>query len=195
MAARKGALDSIKAGISGLASREKLGKLASRLPFVKRGSAASPEPFSTIEDDTPLGDLLSLQNAAPLAPPPKEAREKLDIRGMIEPALRRGPVVIGILSTLGLALVIAIVAVAVTLPPKAPKAAPPMTKEGIALVKQWLPPPGDPLEARMETERSGPATYTNADAVELGSPADSRAAAALAEKNDEAIEDLYGTVP
>jgi hypothetical protein len=195
MASAKGARDSIMAGLSRLASRAKLGNIASRLTFLKRSTDASPEPFSTIEDDTPLGDLLSSRNAAPVAPASKKGRERPDVRGLLELALKRRPVVIGVLTALALALVVAIVAVVVTIPPKPLKAAPAFTKEGIALVKQWLPPPGDPLEPHMEMERSGPATYTSADAVKLGFPADPRAAASLAEKNDEAIEDLYGTVP
>jgi hypothetical protein len=195
MASAKGGLDSIKAGIRGLASRAKIGKLASRLSFLKRSTPASPEPFSTIEDDTPLGDLLSSRNAAPVGPKSKGERERPDVRGILELALKRKPFIIGLLSTLAVAFIVAVVAVAVTIPPTAPKAAPAFTKEGLALVKQWLPPPGDPLEPRIEMERSGIPTYTSADAAKLGRPADPRAAASLAEKNDEAIEDLYGTVP
>jgi hypothetical protein len=195
MASAKDALDSIKAGIGGLASRAKLRNPASRLPFLKRGTPSSPEPFSTIEDDTPLGDLLSSQNAAPVAPSSKADRERPDVRGILELALKRRPVVIGVLATLAVAFIVAVVAVAVTIPPKAPKAESAFTKEGMALVKQWLQPPGDLLEPRIEMERSGPATYTPADAAKLGLPSDPRAAASLAEKNDEAIEDLYGTVP
>jgi hypothetical protein len=195
MASAKNAFDSIKDGVGGLASRVKLGGLASRLPFLKRGASESPEPFSTIEDDTPLGDLLSSRNAAPVASSSSSGRARLDLRGVMETALKNRSVVIGVLSALAFVLVIAVVAVVVTIPPKPLKQALPFTKEGRALVKQWLSPRGDPLEPRIEMERKGDQAYTAADAAKLGLPADPRTTAALAEKNDEAIEDLYGTVP
>ena len=72
MAAKKGGLDSLKAAVGGLASR---------LPFPKRTEAA-PEPFSAIEDDTPLGDLLSSENAAPGPVDRKEGRERADLKAL-----------------------------------------------------------------------------------------------------------------
>jgi hypothetical protein len=186
MAKSKGALDSIKAN---------LGDLASRIPFAKRSTAATPEPFSSIEDDTPLGDLLSSQNVAPVAPASKSGRELPDLRGILASTLSRKPVLIGILGGLALILIIAVVAVAVSVPPKAPEEAAPFTKEGTALVKTWLLPPGDPLEPRMEMQRGGASAYKPEDAVKLGRPSDPGTATDLAAKNDEAIDDLYGTVP
>jgi hypothetical protein len=195
VADKKSGLDSIKAGIGGITSRAKLRALTSRLPFVKRASAPTPEPFSTIEDDTPLGDLLSSQNAAPIAPVSKAGRERPDIRGLLESAIKRRSVLIGMLTALALILIVAVVAIAVSVPPQAPKEAKPFTKAGETLVKSWLPPSGDPLEPRVEMEREGVPKYTAADAAKIGRPSDPGTAASLAEKNDEAIDDLYGTVP
>jgi hypothetical protein len=204
VAAKKGGLDSIKASISGFASRAKLGDfasraklggLASRLPFAKRASASTPEPFATIEDDTPVGDLLSSQNAAPPGPTAKAGRERPDIRGLLEAAIRSRNVVIGTLTVLALLLIVSVVAVLVSLPPAAPKEAKPFTQAGETIVKTWLLPPGDSLEPRVEMERSGHPTYRGEDAAKIGLPADPAAATSLIEKNDEAIEDLYGTVP
>ena len=186
MAGAKGPLDSIKAGI---------GSLASRLPFIKGKSVPTPEPFSSIEDDTPLGDLLSSRNAAPVSPKTKAKIERPDFRRLFETLLKRTPVLIGIIATIGLVIVVIIVSVATSLPPKTGKAAAAFTKEGEALVKQWLPPPGDPLEARVRMERSGVPSYSAADAAKIARPNDPGIAAGLAEKNDEAMEDLYGTVP
>jgi hypothetical protein len=179
-------IDSIKAGAA---------SLLSRLPFLKRGAAPSPEPFSAIEDETPLGDdLLATDNAAPVAKP-KAARESIDLRGLIVSAIKKPVVLISCLSVLGVILVIAVVSAIVTAPPAEAKAAPPFTKEGIALVKTWLPPPGDPLAPRMPMEREGLPAYGPADAAKLGIPTDPILLATLADRNDKAIEDLYGTAP
>lgn len=186
MAAKKVGLDSIRKSIAGLASR---------IPFLKRGFAPSPEPFSTIEDETPLGDLLSSQNAAHLAPAKKGGFEKPDFHGLFQSAVKHTPVLVGMLATLALLVITIVVAVATSLPPRAPKEAKAFTKEGEALVKQWLPPPGDPLEARMEMERVGVAIHSATDAARIGTPSDPGVLAGLIEKNNEAIEDLYGTVP
>jgi hypothetical protein len=184
--AKGGALDSIKAG---------LGSLISRLPFAKRPSPSAPEPFSTVEDETPLGDLLDADNAAPVSPSGKAAREKPDLGAAFGAAIKSPPVMIAALSVLGFLLIAAFVAIVVSSPPKKAAAEPPFTKEGEALVKTWLPPPGDPLSPNMEMERGAASVYSPADAARLGLPKDPLLMATLGERNDAAIEDLYGTVP
>jgi hypothetical protein len=195
MAKPKGPLDSIKAGLGSLASGAKLGSLASRLPFVKSSVPASPEPFSTIEDDTPLSDIVLSENAAPIGPSSKEGSARPDLKGILASIVGQKPVLIGLIGALAILVIIAVVAVAVTLPPKAPEAAKPFTKDGEALVRTWLIPPGDPLEPRIEMQRSETPAYTPRDAAKLGIPEDPEIVKSLAAKNDRAIRELYGTVP
>lgn len=183
MAERKGGFDSIKSGLNGLASR---------IPFLKRPVAPSPEPFSSIEDDTPLSDLALSENAAPAG---KKEGAKLDFKGILASLLGSKPVLFSLLGALGLVLVIVAVAVVVTIPPKAPEAAKPFTKEGTALVKTWLLPPGDPLEPRIEMQRSDNPKYAAEDAARLGLPKDPEILKKLRAKNDKAMGELYGTVP
>jgi hypothetical protein len=186
MAKAKGSFDSIRAG---------LGSFASKLPFVKRSIAPTPEPFSSIEDETPLSDILLSQNAAPIGGASKEGIERPDIRSILSAILGHRSVLIGLLGSLAVIVVIVVVAVAVTIPPKAPEAPKPFTKEGEALVRTWLVPAGDPLESRVEMQRSGVSAYTSEDAAKLGLPEDRETIEALAAKNDQAIRDLYGTAP
>jgi hypothetical protein len=195
MAASKGPLDSIKAGLGNLASSAKLGSIASRLPFVKRPISPSPEPFSTIEDDTPLSDIVLSENAAPVGASSKEGFARPDFKSFFASILGRKPVLIGLVGALAIIVIILVVAVAVTIPPKAPEAAKPFTKEGEALVRTWLVPPGDPLEPRVEMQRGEIPVYTPADAAKLGIPDDPEIIKKLAAKNDKAIRELYGTVP
>jgi hypothetical protein len=183
-----------KVGIEAI--KAKAASLVSRLPIPKRASASSPEPFSAVEDETPLGDdLLATDNAAPIAKPVKASRESFDFRGMLTGAFKLPVVRIASLSVLAVILIIAVVSVIVTAPPKAAKAAPQFTKEGIALVKTWLPPPGDPLAPRMAMEREGIPVYGPSEAAKLGIPTNPILLATLAERNDKAIDDLYGTAP
>jgi hypothetical protein len=186
VAKSKGAIDSIKAGIGGLASR---------IPFIKRSIPASPEPFSTIEDDTPLSDIVLSENAAPSGSAAKGGFEKADIRGALAALLGHKAVLIGLIGILAFVLIIIVVAVAVTIPPKAPEAAKGFTKEGQALVNTWLLPPGDPLDPRVEMQRSEVPVYTSEDAAKLGLPKDRETIDKLTAKSDAAMLDLYGTVP
>lgn len=186
MAESKSAIDSAKA---------KIGDLASRLPFFKRPVSPSPEPFSTIEDDTPLSDIVLSENAAPAGSSSKEGAERPDLRGILRSLLGHKPVLIGLIGGLAFLLILVVVALAVAAPPKAPEAVAPFTKEGEALVRTWILPPGDPLEPRVEMLRSEIPAYTAADAARLGIPEGREAIDKLVAKNDEAIRKLYGTVP
>jgi hypothetical protein len=189
---KKSALASI---VAGMASRAKSSGLSNRIPFLSRKSSPSPEPFSEIEDDTPLGDLLSAENAAPVAAKSDSGPERPDIRGIAASAIKRPAVLIGLLIALGFVLSLAIVAMIVSAPPASRKSSAPFTKEGESIVKSWLPPPGDPLEPKIELEREGLPTYGPADAAKVGLPKDPHIIERLSEKNDMALEDLYGTVP
>jgi hypothetical protein len=192
MAPSKKALDSIKKAVSGLSSRA---GLASRFPFLAKRKAASPEPFSAIEDETPVGDLLSAANAAHGMATQGRKREALDFRALIEAAVKKPSVLIGVFVVLAFLLALAVTAAIVTAPPKALAVTPPLTEKGEALVKSWLPPPGDPLEPRMAMERDGAPGWTAEDAARLGINPDPMVAAQLRDKNDEAIDDLFRTVP
>jgi len=178
--------------------RAALGGIASRLPFLRR-EAAAPEPFSAIEDDTPVSDLLSSANVAPGMAEQRIARERPALKAVaasaIESAVKSPPILLAIAVVVIFILALIVTAIVVASPPKASPAAAPFTRSGEALVGTWLPPPGDPLEPEMAMEREGQAKYTPADAARLGIDPDPRIAAALRVKNDEAIEDLYGTVP
>lgn len=189
MAKAKGRLDSIKRA---------LGAASARIPFLPKRPPAAAEPFSAIEDDTPLGDLLSSTNAAPSMVAP-QARERPDLRGLargaVEAASTSPPLLIGLGIVLAFLLLLAATALIVSAPPKAAAAAAPITREGRALVATWLAPPGDPLEPRMAMEREGAAAYTAEDAARLGLHADPPIMAELRDKNDKAIEDLLGTAP
>ena len=192
MAPSKKALDSIKKAVSGLSSRA---GLASRFPFLGKRKATSPEPFSAIEDATPLGDHLSAANAAHGMASKASKREALDFRALMESAVKNPSVLIGICVVLAFLLALVVTAVIVTAPPKALTVTPPLTEKGEALVKTWLPPPGDPLEPRMAMEREGAPAWSAEDAARFGINPDPVAAAQLRDKNDEAIDDLFRTVP
>jgi hypothetical protein len=184
--AKGGAFDSVKVGLS---------SLLSRLPFAKKSISSAPEPFSAIEDETPLGDLLEADNAAPVNSGAKSSFAKPELSEALKAAVKSPPVMIGIGTVLVFVLIAVVVSIIVSSPPRAVKAALPFTTAGEALVKTWLPPPGDPLSPRMEMERSESATYTPADAAKIGLPDDPLLMTTLGERNDAAIEDLYGTVP
>jgi hypothetical protein len=169
--------------------------LSARIPFLPKRQPVSREPFSAIEDDTPLGDLLSSDNAAPGMAPRAPGREKPDVRSLVTGALKSPPILIGTLVVLAFLLTLAVTALLVAAPPRASAAPPPFTEKGQALVKTWLVPPGDPFENRMSMEREGRVVYTAEDAARIGLKPDPAMEAALRDKNDEAIEDLYGTVP
>ena len=161
--------------------------------------------LSAIEDDTPLGDLLSSENAAPPGPTEGKAdRERADLKVLAAAtfgaAVRSTPALIAIVAVLGLVLALIVTGIIVSSPPKAVRAAAPLTSKGEALVRTWLLPPGDPLEPKMEMERGLPGegpthTYSAEDAAKLGIKHDLLLEASLRDKNDEAIGDLFGTVP
>jgi hypothetical protein len=184
VAAKKGILEGVK---------KTAATLSARIPFLPKRPAASMEPFAAIEDDTPLGDLLSSANAAPgLRSAPKQ---RLEPRALLATALKSPGILIALIALLGFGLVLIITSVIVNSPPRAAAAPPPFTEKGEALVRTWLPPPGDPFEAGMAMEREGRPVYSAEDAARLGLGLDPSALASLRDKNDEAIEDLYGTVP
>ena len=186
MAPKKGRLDPLKKAMAALGAR---------IPFLPKRPPASAEPFEAIEDDTPLGDLLSSSNAAPGLAPRATSRQKTDLRELLEPALRSPPFLIGGSLVLVFLLTLVVTTIVVNSPPKPALATEPFTEKGEALVKSWLPPPGDPFEARMAMEREGPPSYSSEDAARLGLGSDPAMELRLRDKNDEAIEDLYGTVP
>ena len=189
MAAKKRGFDSLKAAVGGLASR---------LPFPKRTEAA-PEPFSAIEDDTPFGDLLSSENAAPGPVEKSEGRERGDLKALafsvLGSAVKSTPGLVAIVVVLAFILALVVTGIVVASPPKPLPAAAPLTQKGEELVGTWLPPPGDPLEPKMAMEREGTAKYTAEDAAKLGVSPDPRLSSSLRAKNDDAIDDLFGTVP
>lgn len=176
-----------------------LQSLLARLPFFQArfadGLKEAPEPFSSVEDETPLGDLLESSNAAVVS---NQSATKASTRNLGETfklLLKKPLVLVILLSGLSLILLIVIVSIAVNTPPETAKASQPFSPEGLAAVKSWLTPPGDPLAPRMEMERSDTARYTQTDAEALGLPKDSKVLDSLKERNDQAIDDLYGTVP
>jgi hypothetical protein len=169
--------------------------VAGRVPFLKRPpQPASPEPFAAIEDETPVGDLLSEANAAPGVARPSAEKAAIDL-GAVAEAARKNPVVLAIAVIVLLFLVaVAVTTIIVNAPPKPLKASSAPTEEGMALVKTWLLPPGDPLEARIEFERDGKKAYTPADAAALALAKSSEYASTMAARNDAAADELYGTV-
>jgi hypothetical protein len=184
MAATKGKLDPLKKAAAGIAAR---------IPFLPKRTAASPEPFSAIEDDTPLGDLLSAKNAAPGMRSP--AADKPDFRALFGSLFKSPPVLIGSAVVLVFLLTLAVVALVVSAPPKATAASLPFTEKGEALVRTWLPPPGDPFEKRMPMEREGAPSYSPKDAARIGLDPDPGILARVRDRNDEAMDEFYGTVP
>ena len=189
MASGKGGLDSIKAAVAGIASK---------MPFSRRTDTA-PEPFSAIEDDTPISDLLSSANAAPGMAEKKTGHATTELRGIaasiFRSAVKSPPILFAAIVALVFVLALVVAAIVVALPPRAAPSEAPFTQKGRALVRTWLLPPGDPLEGNMEMERAGSKKYTTQDAAKLGIDPDPRIVAKLHDKNDQAIEDLFRTVP
>jgi hypothetical protein len=176
-------------------AKSALKSVSKRIPFVKQpGPQSAPEPFTAIEDETPVGDLLSEANAAPGAAPPPKEKTGIDF-GAVADAASKNPVVLAV----GVIVLIFLVAVAVTMiivnaPPKPIRSSSAFSEEGAALVKTWLLPPGDPLEPRIEFEREGAPDYTAVDAAEIGLARSSEYIVQLAARNDAAMDDVYGTV-
>jgi hypothetical protein len=185
MAANKGALASIRGAV---------GALLSRLPFAKKASAPTPEPFEAIEDETPIGDLLSTANAAPI-PGKGLGGDRPDLKALASSAIKSPPILIGSGVALVFLLALAITAIVVNSPAKSAEAPKPFVKEGEALVRSWLPPPGDPIERPMALEREGAQKYGLADAARIGIDPNPSLRSRLADANDLAIDDLFGTVP
>jgi hypothetical protein len=116
---------------------------------------------------------------------------RIDAGRTVAAALKSPPVLItaGALALLAAAAVVA--AIVVGLPPRTDVG--PAASDGDDLVRGWPLPPGDPLEPRLMWERESIGLYTDADAARIalrGAPDQ----AALAERNDAAIDELYRTV-
>ena len=196
-APKKKGLASIRKSAIGVS----LSRLTSGIPFLKKRASTSPEPFSAIEDDTPMGDLLSATNVAPGMTAQGPAREKVDFRALLEVVVNKPAILAGVFAFLALLLALAVTSAIVTAPPSktvaaaAAAAAAPFSEKGESLVKTWLPPPGDPLEPRMAMEREGAPAYSAQDAARLGVFPDPVREARLREMNDQTVEDLLGTVP
>jgi len=176
-------------------AKSALKSVARRIPFIKRPApSASPEPFSAIEDDTPVADLLSEANAAPgVAPRPKE-KVGVDL-GAVADAASKNPVVLAAAVIILVFLVaVAVTTIIVNAPPKPIRASTVLTEEGKALVSTWMLPPGDPLESRIEFEREGAKAYTAKEAEEAGLEKRDEYLVSLAARNDAAADGLYGTV-
>ncbi len=172
-----------------------LKSIAGRIPFLKRpGQASSPEPFSAIEDDTPVGDLLSEANAAPgVAPRPKE-KAGVDL-GAVADAAAKNPLFLAVaIIVLVFLVAIAVTTIIVNAPPRPIRASTILTEEGKSLASTWILPPGDPLEGRIEFEREGANAYTAEDAAEAALGKMDEYLASLTARNDAAADGLYGTV-
>jgi hypothetical protein len=200
--ARKKGLGSIASAAGTLASRAgslSRTSLRSRFPFLSRKPASSPEPFSAIEDDTPLGDILSSANVAPGMAKESAGGEKSDFRGLaasaLGAALKKPVVLASVFVVLALLVALALTSLIVAAPPKAALPPHPFSEQGEALVKTWLPPPGDPLEPRMPMEREGPPAYGPDDAARIGIDPDPIALAELRDKNDQEIDKMLGAAP
>ena len=193
MATKKAATGPVASALESI--RKVAGAIAARIPFLPKRAASSPEPFSAIEDDTPLGDLLSASNAAPGMAPKGEAAAKFDFRALAESAVKNPQALAAIIVVLVFILALAVTAIVVATPPRATAVAAPFSEKGEALVKSWLPPPGDPLAARMVVEREGAPAYTATDAARLGMKISPLTLAKLREQSDAMIDDLYRTVP
>ncbi|HUW41746.1 MAG TPA: hypothetical protein VMV90_12125 [Rectinemataceae bacterium] len=169
-----------------------LDRLLDAFPFLKRKLPSAPEPFSSIEDSTPNADVLLSPNAAPTVG--RKAGKRVDLRSAVEDLSRNKGLLVVLAAVLGLLLVIAVTAIAVSVPPPKPAAIPALDAQGDALARKWLVPPGSPLEPRMEMERGSAPRYTPADALRLGlDPARVDVAAETA-ANDAAAEKLFGAV-
>jgi hypothetical protein len=176
-------------------AKSALKSVSKRIPFARRqAQQPSPEPFTAIEDDTPVSDLLSEVNAAPIAAPPPKEKAGIDL-GAVANAASKNPIVLAV----GIIVLLFLVAVAITIlivnaPPKPIMSSSKLSQEGSALVKTWILPPGDPLEQRIEFEREGAPAYTAADAAKIGLARSAEYIVQLAARNDAAMDDVYGTV-
>jgi hypothetical protein len=191
--AKKGKESGVDKALS--SARTAIKSVADRVPFLKRPAPPpSPEPFSAIEDETPVGDLLSEANAAPGVPKPQKEKVGVDLGAVAETAAKN-PVVLAVAIIVLLFLVaVAVTTIIVNAPPEPLKASSALTEEGKALVATWILPPGDPLEARIEFEREGKASYSAEAAAALALGRSGEYSAALAARNDAQADELFGTV-
>lgn len=172
--------------------RTLLERILGAIPFPKRHLPSAPEPFTSIEDSTPNADVLMSPNAASAFD--RNGAGVTNLRSAVENLGRRRWLVVVLVAALGLLLVIAVTAIAVSLPPPRPAVAPPLDPRGSALVKTWLVPPSSPLDPRMEMERGSTPRYSPTDAIRLGlDPAQADVSKAAAADDAEA-QRLFGAV-
>lgn len=178
-----------------------LGRLASRLPFLKP-KAGSAEPFSSVEDETIEADSLQGPNVLPAASlGPGEGRPSLDLRAVLSSLIANRAFLIGAGAFLCLCLALAVVAFIAGAPPKALPSGGAIAPGGKEALRGLVPPRrvDDELEAGVELERPENAVYTVEDAKALLAETRSRALSVdisrLAARNDEEAAKLYETVP
>lgn len=172
----------------------RLSPLLARLPLLPKKKSGTEEPFGEIDDRSPDFE----ENLAPNALPPKGKSQKaaaLDVAAIFRDLIAR-PIVVAAF-VLFLVFVVAIIAVSIyaqSAPPAA-TAAKLSTPEGRAAASRLLlpPDPASDLSPPMERERHFP--YTDEDLKRLSPARGPAGAASLAERNDRAMQTMFGAVP
>ena len=175
---------------------ERIGPLLSKvLPAPKKGRGPAEEPFHELEDHSPEPDESYVPNAfssrKPAASPPK-----LDL-GSVAKDLLSKPAVVATIGVVGI-FCVALIVVAFIVnqqPPVSASSAGLATPEGRAEAARLLLPPDPARDLSPPMERSPRFPYTDEDVRRLAPAHGPDELAPIVERNDKAMETLFGAVP
>ena len=177
---------------------ERLSLLLDKLPFLpKRKRAEVEEPFHELEDQSPEDD----DSFSPNALPPKTAgpkRAKLDFGALAKDLVSRPAVIGGIGAIAAFVVALAVVGIiANEAPPANPAlhASKPSTSEGRAAAARLQLPPDPALDLSPPMEREPRFPYTDDDLRRLAPIHAADELAPIAERNDRAMDAIFGAVP
>lgn len=176
---------------------ERLGPLLERLPFLPKAARPAPEePFHELEDEGPEGEESFSPNALPSKSAP--GRPRLDLGALVGDLLHRPLFLVS--SSLLVLLCVAILAVSLIAgapPPAGPPLAGrgPSTPEGRAAASRLLLPPDPVLSLEPPMEREPRIPYTDEDLRRLAPVEGREDLGALRERNDRAMDAVFGVLP
>ena len=160
-----------------------------------RAAVSRPEPFATLEDDTPSADALLEPNAVAERRRGEGRRsEKIDFRALLRLLLAKKALALTLGAFLFLLICLGITGLVVRLPQKALRPPAAATLEGSRVAGRLIAPPETSFRPRMVMEREGAPAYTVDDAIELGIDWDEIDLEALEARNDAELERLFETV-
>lgn len=177
---------------------ERLSPLLDKLPFLpKRKKPEVAEPFHELVDHSSEDDDSFSPNA--IAARRHEAkRAKLDFGAVAKDLLAKPAVIAGLaILFLFVAALVTVSVMANAAPPQNPSQASlrPSTPEGRAAARRLLLPPDPALDLTPPMERRAHFPYTDEDIRRLAPTHSASEIAPIAERNDRAMDAIFGAVP